>query len=117
MVKDSFAAAHFLRDYKGKCERLHGHNYHVEAYFNAPKLGKDGLAVDFTILKKHLKKVTDILDHRELNSDIPFFKKNNTSAENIAKFIFDFLKKNVKKINVVKVCIYESENSMASYYE
>lgn len=117
MVKDSFAAAHNLRDYKGKCERVHGHNYIVEAYFTSKTLGKDGLAVDFTILKKYLKKIIDKLDHRNLNEDIVFFKKNNTSAENIAKFIYDYLKANVKKAGINKVAIYESDSSMAAYTE
>ena len=117
MVKDSFAAAHNLRDYKGKCERVHGHNYIVEAYFTSVTLGKDGLAVDFTVLKKHLKKITDELDHRNLNSDIPFFKKHNTSAENIARFIYDYLKTKVKKARISKVAIYESDSSMAAYTE
>lgn len=117
MVKDSFSAAHNLRDYKGKCERVHGHNYTVEAYFKSSTLGKDGLAVDFTILKKHLKKITDILDHRNLNEDILYFKKQNTSAENIAKYIYEYLKLKVKKAKVSKVAIYESESSMAAYTE
>ncbi len=117
MVKDSFAAAHNLRDYKGKCERVHGHNYIVEAYFTSMTLGKDGLAVDFTILKKQLKKITDRLDHRNLNKDISYFKKINPSAENIARYIYDFLKQSVKKAKVSKVAIYESESSMAAYTE
>lgn len=117
MVKDSFAAAHNLRDYKGKCERVHGHNYIVEAYFTSSSLGPDGLAIDFTILKKHLKKIIDKLDHRNLNKDITFFKKYNPSAENIARFIYDYLKTKVKKVKISKVAIYESESSMAAYSE
>jgi 6-pyruvoyltetrahydropterin/6-carboxytetrahydropterin synthase len=117
MVRDSFAAAHSLRDYKGKCEHTHGHNYIVEAFFKSKKLGPDGLAVDFTVLKDDLKKVLDRLDHKHLNEDVVFFKKNNTSAENIARYIYAALKKTVKKAKVTKVCIYESENAMAAYSE
>jgi 6-pyruvoyltetrahydropterin/6-carboxytetrahydropterin synthase len=117
MVRDSFAAAHSLRHYRGKCERVHGHNYAIEAFFTADKLEKNGLAVDFTILKKHLKLVIDDLDHRNLNEDIPFFRKNNTSAENVARYIYDRLKLKAKKARVSKVCVYESDSSMASYYE
>lgn len=117
MVRDSFAAAHSLRDYKGKCEHTHGHNYIVEAFFKSKTLGADGLAVDFTILKDSLKKILDTLDHKHLNEDVVFFKKYNTSAENIARYIYRALKKNVKKIKVSKVSIYESENSMAAYRE
>ncbi len=117
MVRDYFAAAHSLRGYKGKCEHTHGHNYTVEAYFKTEKLGRDGLAVDFTILKETLKKILDGLDHKHLNVDVAFFRKNNTSAENIACFIYQALKRTVKKAKVSKVCIYESENSMAAYSE
>jgi 6-pyruvoyltetrahydropterin/6-carboxytetrahydropterin synthase len=117
MVRDVFSAAHNLRGYKGKCEHVHGHNYTVEVFFIASELDKIGLAVDFNVLKKSLKKVTDGLDHKHLNIDIPYFKKNNTSAENIARYIFDALKISVKKASVSKVCIWESEGSMAAYYE
>jgi 6-pyruvoyltetrahydropterin/6-carboxytetrahydropterin synthase len=115
MVRDSFAAAHSLRGYKGKCEHTHGHNYIVEAYFKSKKLGPDGLAEDFTVLKDALKKILDSLDHKHLNEDVAFFRKNNTSAENIAQYIYSALKKAGKKVKVSKVCIYESENSMAAY--
>jgi 6-pyruvoyltetrahydropterin/6-carboxytetrahydropterin synthase len=117
MVRDSFSAAHSLRDYKGKCEHTHGHNYTVEAYFRSAKLGENGLAVDFTKLKKSLKKVIDELDHKHLNEDVEFFKRHNTSAENIARYIYEFLRENVAPVNVSKVSIYESESAMASYYE
>ena len=117
MVRDSFAAAHSLRGYKGKCEHTHGHNYTVEAYFMSKKLGRTGLAVDFVELKDALKKVLDLLDHRHLNEDVPFFRKNNTSAENIARFIFKALKKGVKKAKVTRISIYESDNAMAAYSE
>ncbi|MCE5299936.1 MAG: 6-carboxytetrahydropterin synthase [Spirochaetia bacterium] len=117
MIRDGFAAAHNLRGYRGRCEHVHGHNYTVEAYFTSEKLDGTGLAVDFNILKKSLKKITDSLDHKYLNKDIPFFRKNNTSAENIAIFVYSGLKKSVKKAKVSKVCIWESEGSMAAYYE
>ncbi len=117
MVKDTFAAAHSLRGYKGKCEHTHGHNYGVEAFFECESLGKDGLAVDFTVLKSALKKTLNKLDHKHLNFDVDFFKRNNTSAENIARYIFEEMKRNVKKARVIKVRIYESENSMAAYCE
>jgi 6-pyruvoyltetrahydropterin/6-carboxytetrahydropterin synthase len=117
MVKDIFSAAHNLRGYKGKCERVHGHNYTVEAYFTASELDSIGLAVDFNDLKRSLKKITDTLDHRYLNKEIKYFRTNNTSAENIARYIYEGLKKTVKKILVSKVCVWESDGSMAAYYE
>lgn len=117
MVRDSFSAAHSLRGYKGKCEHTHGHNYIVEAYFGSARLGANGLAIDFTVLKKALKKVMDELDHKHLNEDVEFFKRHNTSAENLARYIYEFLRKKSTGVKVSKVCVYESESAMAAYYE
>ncbi len=117
MVKGNFSSAHNLRNYKGKCENLHGHNYTVEVYLEKKEVGKNGLALDFNVIKKKLNKILDTLDHKYLNKDINFFKKNNPSAENIAKYIFLFLKKELKGIKIKKVNIWESDDSMAGYYE
>ncbi len=117
MIKDDFSAAHSLRHYSGKCEHLHGHNYIVELYIEKEKLDKTGLAVDFVILKKKLKKILNSLDHKYLNKDCAYFKKNNPSAENIAKFIYDSMKSQIKGTRSMKVCVNESENARACYYE
>ncbi|MFP4467289.1 MAG: 6-carboxytetrahydropterin synthase QueD [Candidatus Goldiibacteriota bacterium] len=117
MVKSDFASAHNLRDYKGKCEHLHGHNYTVEAYFESEKLAENGLAVDFAVLKKALGAITEELDHKYLNEDIAFFRENNTSAENIARYIFDSLKGKTPNTEIIKVCVFESEKARACYYE
>ncbi len=117
MVKGSFASAHNLRDYKGKCEHLHGHNYIVEAYFTCKTLAKNGLGVDFGILKDKLNIITEELDHKYLNKDVEYFKKHNTSAENLAKYIYDRLVKAVKDAKVSKVSVWESEKAKATYYK
>ncbi len=86
-VETDFAAAHFLRDYHGKCENLHGHNYKVYAHVRGSKLNEGGMLLDFTQLKAALKSVCAKLDHTNLN-DMPYFDQN-PSAERIAKFIYD----------------------------
>ncbi len=116
-VKDSFASAHNLRDYKGKCEHVHGHNYVIEASFESENLASNGLAVDFNVLKSALKEITEELDHKYLNEDVEFFKKENTSAENIARYIYESLKKKVTQARVSKVCVWESEKAKACYFE
>ncbi|MCX7698472.1 MAG: 6-carboxytetrahydropterin synthase QueD [Candidatus Goldbacteria bacterium] len=116
-IRDSFSAAHNLRNYKGKCEHIHGHNYLVTVTFASKKTNKDGLVIDFSILKNILKKVIDKIDHKYLNEDINFFKKNNPSAENIARYIFLELKKVVKNPKLKSVCIHETEDSMVIYSE
>ncbi|MCR5723582.1 MAG: 6-carboxytetrahydropterin synthase QueD [Treponema sp.] len=86
-VEADFAAAHFLRDYHGKCENLHGHNYQVFAHVRGPELDEGGMLLDFTELKGALRSVCKSLDHTCLNDNAYF--KQNPSAERIAHFIYD----------------------------
>jgi len=112
-VEAYFSSAHNLRGYKGKCESLHGHNWKVEAVVSQRPLGKDGMVMDFTILKTKLKRILEKLDHRYLNK-IPYFKRINPTSENIAKYVFVVLKKTIPRLSAVTV--WESENSAATYY-
>ena len=82
-----FAAAHFLRDYHGKCENLHGHNYKVYAHVRGTELDAGGMLIDFSVLKNALRSVIKKLDHTNLN-DIAAFAQN-PSAERIARYIYD----------------------------
>ena len=91
-VQAHYDAAHFLRNYKGKCERLHGHRYIVEVALQTPELNEAGIAFDFVDLKAHLRELADGLDHRNLN-DLPPFQEVETSAENQARYFYDELKK------------------------
>ena len=117
-VRMSFSAAHNLKGYRGKCERLHGHNWTVEAAVSAERLNRQGLAMDFTILKKALKDILERLDHSNLNEH-PYFKKANPSSENIAKFIYDRLKAKLTAhgLQLTAVTVWESENCCATYRE
>lgn len=115
-VKDSFAAAHRLVGYQGKCEELHGHNFVVEAFFTGEKLGENGLFVDFRILKGYLKNVLDNLDHKYLN-EIPFFTEKTSSAEYIALYIFEEVEKQIKEkgASLKEIRVWESEKAYAAY--
>jgi 6-pyruvoyltetrahydropterin/6-carboxytetrahydropterin synthase len=113
-VKANFSAAHNLREYKGKCENLHGHNWNVEAVFFYKKLAKDGMAVDFRDAKDFLNKAIDLLDHAYLN-DIGVFRKINPTSENLAKYIYDSIKK--RNASIGSVCVWESDNACATYHE
>ena len=113
-VKADFSAAHNLRNYEGKCEKLHGHNWIVETAFRYKKLDENGLAVDFRMAKAALKDAIEELDHSYLN-ELAFFKKTNPTSENIAKFIFDSIKKKISDIH--SVAVWENERSRAVYSE
>ena len=86
-VTADFAAAHFLRDYNGKCENLHGHNYKVYAHVRGELFNEGGMLLDFTKLKGALRKVIGQLDHTNLN-DLKYFNQN-PSAERIATYIYE----------------------------
>ena len=115
-VTSRFAAAHNLRNFYGKCEDLHGHNWFVEVYVTADGLDDAGLVLDFGVIKKHLKDVLELIDHKYLN-DLDYFKTNNPSSENIAKFIYENLAPHVEsdKVKLTRVSAWESDNSCASY--
>jgi 6-pyruvoyltetrahydropterin/6-carboxytetrahydropterin synthase len=87
-----YDSAHFLVNYQGKCERLHGHRYVVEAAVQTAELNEAGIAFDFVDLKRELRDLADSLDHYNLN-DLPQFAGVETSAENQAKWFYDELRK------------------------
>ncbi|GAB1433455.1 6-carboxytetrahydropterin synthase QueD [Spirochaetota bacterium] len=112
-VEASFAAAHFLTEYHGKCENLHGHNYLVRAYASGTELDKAGMLLDFGILKGILRDVCNCLDHSNLN-DHPAFE-GSPSAERIAMYIFLEIKKRNHEIPLKAVEVFETDTSMARY--
>ena len=114
-VESDFAAAHFLADFHGKCERLHGHNYRVLAHARGEVLDPGGMLVDFGVLKSALREVCAKLDHSNLNDSIIF--QNNPSAERIAKYIFSELKLLVPEVPLRAVDVYETPTSRARYTE
>lgn len=85
-----YDAAHFLVNYEGKCNNLHGHRYVVEAAVAANELNEAGIAFDFVDLKRELRALADELDHTNLN-DLPQFQGVETSAENQARYFYDAL--------------------------
>jgi 6-pyruvoyltetrahydropterin/6-carboxytetrahydropterin synthase len=113
-IRSDFAAAHNLRNYRGKCENLHGHNWNIEAVFAYESLDKDGMAVDFRDAKALLNDAIAGLDHRYLN-ETGVFKRLNPTSENIAKYIFDNIKK--KDRHILSVSVWENSTSCATYKE
>lgn len=117
-ISSQFAAAHQLRDFEGGCEKLHGHNWKIEVFVTGKELGKDGLLMDFRLIKEKAKKVLDELDHKFLN-ELDAFKIINPSSENIACHVFKSLLRdlNNEDVKVSKVTAWESDSSCASYME
>ncbi len=118
MIESRFAAAHQLRGYKGRCENLHGHNWKVQVAVSADRLNDIGLAMDFSDLKAITNEVISTLDHDMLNNIFPF-TEINPSSENIAKWLYESLKKRVdtEGLEVSSVTVWESDTASATYYE
>ncbi len=112
------AASHIIEGHPGKCGRLHGHNWVVEAEVAASALDKLGLGIDFQDLKAALKTVTDPLDHYHLN-DLPGFKGINPTAETLAAYVFRELKPKLSgpTMRLAAVTIYETDRSNVRYTE
>jgi 6-pyruvoyltetrahydropterin/6-carboxytetrahydropterin synthase len=114
-VQETFAAAHFLRGYKGKCERLHGHNYRVEVTVSGEKLDSIGMLHDFTDIKRELRKLLERVDHYNLN-EVPPFDEINTTAENIAYYFWAEMQKALgENVNVSQVRVWETDTAVATY--
>jgi len=118
-IQDYFSSAHYLRNYQGRCENLHGHNWKVELVVEGAKLNEIDLLIDFKELKKILKNILTELDHKLLN-DLPYFQKNNPSSERIAKYIFEKAKEKLidyPNIKVKEVTVFETDKASVTYYE
>ena len=114
-VEDDFASAHQLREYRGKCENLHGHNWRVRVKVKGPRLDKTGMLIDFGILKKLVKELMDGLDHKFLNETPPFDVINPTS-ENLARHLFGEMARLLPEGVVPhEITVWESEKSAAVY--
>jgi 6-pyruvoyltetrahydropterin/6-carboxytetrahydropterin synthase len=117
-IREDFSAAHRLRDYPGKCEKVHGHNWIVEAFVQCEQLDEIGVTIDFREIKDALGAILAELDHRDLNEIEPF-DKENPSSENIARYVYGKLSEvlNTPKVRVAKVSVYETPEACASYWE
>jgi len=117
-VDATFAAAHNLRDYYGKCEDLHGHNFKVRVTMAGEKLDATGLLYDFVHLKQVIQDVIRSLDHKYLN-ELPPFDKLNPSAENLARHICDEASRQLHNVpigaGISSVTVWETETSAATY--
>ncbi len=119
-VEHTFAAGHALRNYHGKCENVHGHNFRLAVTVQGEQLDETGLLVDFVALKRVMREIAERLDHQFIN-DIPPFDVLNPSAENMARYFFDEISKGVgaggpnASVQVAEVKVWETDTSAATY--
>ncbi|MGD0798809.1 MAG: 6-carboxytetrahydropterin synthase QueD [Acidobacteriaceae bacterium] len=120
-VEAGFSSGHYLRNYQGKCENPHGHNYRVLVTLAGAELDPTGLLLDFKLLKTLLRPVVDYLDHQMIN-DLPPFTELNPSAENLARYFYQQTSLQLAELTAgrvrVKDCtLFETDTSFARYYE
>jgi 6-pyruvoyltetrahydropterin/6-carboxytetrahydropterin synthase len=120
-VEDTFAAGHYLRNYKGKCENPHGHNYKIRVTLAGAELDKAGLLLDFKDLKDVMKHAIERLDHQMINEIEPF-TVINPSAENLAKYFYDETNQHLVavtngRVKVKDATVFETDITTARYSE
>jgi 6-pyruvoyltetrahydropterin/6-carboxytetrahydropterin synthase len=119
-VEETFAAGHALRNYKGKCENVHGHNYRVRVTVEGESLNEAGLLVDFSELKRLLRASIEKLDHVFLN-DVAPFDRINPSAENMARHFYQEIAQGLTDgarphpVRVAEVKVWETDTAAATY--
>jgi 6-pyruvoyltetrahydropterin/6-carboxytetrahydropterin synthase len=117
-VEQSFASAHALRNYKGRCENVHGHNWKVQVVIEGEELDATGMLVDFLDVKSFMGEILDRIDHQFLN-EIPPFDVINPSAENIAEYFYQQLTGKLSEtpvpVRIREVKIWETEIQSATY--
>jgi 6-pyruvoyltetrahydropterin/6-carboxytetrahydropterin synthase len=116
-IEETFAAGHALRNYRGKCENVHGHNYRCQVTVEGRELDGIGLLVDFVELKRVVHGVLDRMDHQWLN-EFPPFDVLNPSAENMARYIYEQVSEGLKTLEGVRVGLvrlWETDTAHATY--
>ena len=132
-TESAFDSAHFLTDYYGKCENLHGHRWRVVVDLAQEELQTEGtmkdMVLDFGVFKKAVRAEADKLDHTFLIEEgslapetmkcleaegfsltvLPF----RTTAENLARYFFDTL--TAQGFPVSQVEVDETPNNRAFY--
>jgi 6-pyruvoyltetrahydropterin/6-carboxytetrahydropterin synthase len=117
-TETSFSAAHRLKNYRGPCENLHGHNWLVRATVACTQLDESGIGIDFKVLKGKLNEIVDRFDHTDLNKVLDEHELN-PSSENIACFIYRQLRAALAGWHgtVKRVEVFETPGNCAAYYE
>jgi 6-pyruvoyltetrahydropterin/6-carboxytetrahydropterin synthase len=120
-VEAGFSSGHYLRNYRGKCENPHGHNYQVFVTLIGEELDEAGMLLDFKLLKQVMRPTVEYLDHFMINDLKPFDAELNPSAENLAKYFYDQTSAQLHemtggRVRVKDCTLYETDTSFARYY-
>ena len=128
--KAEFSASHFYHNPKftpeenrrifGKCNNPHGHghNYTLEVTVEGPVDERSGFVMDLKQLKDIMnREVIDVLDHRHLNYEVPEFKEQIPTTENLAIAIWRRLEGKLDGgARLHRVRVYENDDLFAEVY-
>ncbi len=120
-VDAGFSSGHYLRNYHGRCENPHGHNYKVRVTLAGEALDQTGLLLDFKQVKQVMRPVIDRIDHQMLN-DLEPFTEINPSAEHLARYFYEQTSEQLHdmtsgRVRVKNCTIWETDTTSATYYE
>ena len=120
-VEAGFSSGHYLRNYHGRCENPHGHNYKVRVTLVGAALDPTGLLLDFKMIKQVMRPVIDRIDHQMLN-DLEPFTTLNPSAENLAHYFYEQTNEQLAgmtdgRVRVKDCTIWETDTTSATFYE
>jgi len=118
-VREEFSASHQLRQYQGKCEAMHGHNFGVEVSIEGERTDeRTGMLLDFKVLKDVTREAVGLLDHKHLN-DLEPFTSENPSSEHLARFLFREIEQRLTgyAVRLCEVTVAEKSSQSATYFE
>jgi len=113
-VKSHIDAAHYIKDYKGKCQRMHGHRWEIEIVLEGSDLNEMNMLVDFSVVKDSLKHVLENLDHYVLNEQLG---EPNVTAEFLSKWLYDQMQRRLddESSRLSEVSVWESPDCCITY--
>ena len=103
----------------GKCanQNWHGHNYELHVTVKGKANPETGFIMNAKELSRLIKeKITDVLDHRNLNVDVPFLKGLQPSTEVLAKCIWQQLEPYIKECQLHCIKLIETHAIYVEYF-
>lgn len=101
-----------------KCANLqgHGHDYKVELRVSSDISESTGMVIERSAIEEGVNEIKSSLDHRRIDQEVEYFKKNQSTVENIAVYIWSRLSSRFGgALRYVKV--WENDRSYFEYYE
>ena len=94
----------------------HGHNYNLDVSVAGEVAPDTGYVIDIDVLKRVIEeRVLRVLDHRNLNLDVPAFARTNPTAENIVAWCWRQLEPAIPRGRLCRLVLWETERNLVEY--